>query len=172
MKNLVLIGMMGAAKSTTGRLIAKKLNRPFFDADDVYVSLYREKISDTFDKSGEAEFRRRETEVAKILGALDGAVVACGGGVVINEENMLALKSNGIIALLQASAEAIYARVSRNDNRPLLRDGGLEKIKSLMAERGPLYEKYADFSVDNSYMGVSRCADRVIALYNRIAGKK
>ena len=84
MKNLVLIGMMGAAKSTTGKLIAKKLNRPFFDGDDVYVSLYKEKISDTFDKYGESEFRRRETEVAKILGALDGAVIACGGGVVLS----------------------------------------------------------------------------------------
>ena len=172
MKNLVLIGMMGAAKSTTGKLIAKKLNRPFFDGDDVYVSLYKEKISDTFDKYGESEFRRRETEVAKILGALDGAVIACGGGVVHSEENMIALKSNGIIALLHAAPEAIYARVSRNDNRPLLRDGGLEKIKSIMAERGPLYEKYADFSVDNSYMGIAKCADRVIALYNRIAVKK
>lgn len=92
MKNLVLIGMMGSAKTTTGKIIAKKLNRPFFDGDEVYVSLYKEKITETFEKFGEKEFRLRETEVYKVLGALDGAVIACGGGVVLNPENMAALK--------------------------------------------------------------------------------
>ena len=109
MKNLVLIGMMGSAKTTTGKIIAKKLNRPFFDGDEVYVSLYKEKITETFEKFGEKEFRRRETEVYKVLGALDGAVIACGGGVVLNPENMAALKQNGIVGLLTASSEAIWA---------------------------------------------------------------
>lgn len=164
MKNIVLIGMMGAAKSTTGKVIAKKLNRPFFDADSVYVSLYGEKISETFERSGEAEFRRRETEVAKKLGALDGAVIACGGGVVLNPENMAALKANGIIVQLAASPEAIYARVSRNDTRPLLKEGGLEKIKQIMFEREPLYDRYSDFKFDNTYIGPDRTAERIIAV--------
>lgn len=164
MKNIVLIGMMGSAKSTTGRVIAKKLNRPFFDADGVYVSLYGEKISETFETKGEAEFRRRETEVAKTLGALDGAVIACGGGVVLNPDNMAALKQNGIIVQLTASPEAIYARVSRNDNRPLLKAGGIEKVKEIMTEREPLYNKYSDFRIDNTYVGPDRTAERIIAL--------
>lgn len=169
MKNIVLIGMMGAAKSTTGKAIAKKLNRPFFDGDDVYTSVYGEKISDTFEKYGEEEFRRRETEISKILGALDGAVVACGGGVVLREENMTALKSNGIIVLLTASPEAIYARVSRNDKRPLLKEGGIEKVKAIMSEREPLYNKYADFKLDNTYVGPDKSADRIIALCNKMS---
>lgn len=173
MKNIILIGMMGSAKSTTGRILAKKLNRPFFDGDDVYVSVYGEKISDTFAALGEEEFRKRETEIAKILGALDGAVVACGGGVVLREENMTALKSNGIIVRLTASPEIIYERVSRNDRRPLLKEGGIEKVKSIMAGREPLYRKYADFSIDNSYSRPAVTADRIIMLYNKAtAGKR
>lgn len=173
MKNIVLIGMMGSAKSTTGKIIAKKLNRPFFDGDDVYVSVYGEKIADTFATLGEEEFRKRETEIARLLGALDGAVVACGGGVVLREENMTALKSNGIIVRLTATPETIYERVSRNDRRPLLKEGGIEKVRSIMAEREPLYRKYADFSVDNSYSRPAVTADRVILLYNKMtAGKR
>lgn len=168
MKNIVLIGMMGSAKSTTGKILAKKLNRPFFDGDDVYVSVYGEKISDTFATSGEEEFRKRETEIAKLLGALDGAVVACGGGVVLRDENMTALKSNGVIVRLTASPETIYERVSRNDRRPLLKEGGLEKVKSIMDEREPLYRKYADFTMDNTYSSPSRTADRIIFLCNKM----
>ena len=170
MKNLVLIGMPGAAKSTTGRIIAKKLNRPFFDGDEVYVSLYRETPSETFESHGEAEFRRREVEVYKALSGLDGSIIACGGGVVLNESNMNALKTNGIVVLITATPEAIYERVSRNDKRPLLRDGGIERVKELLKEREPLYEKYADFRVDNTYIGAARCADRIIALYKKICG--
>ena len=92
MKNLVLIGMAGAAKTTTGKAIAKKLNMPFFDTDEVYVSYYRESISDTFANLGEEVFRKRETTIAKMLGKADGAVIACGGGIVLREENMTALK--------------------------------------------------------------------------------
>ena len=168
MKNLVLIGMMGSAKTTTGKIIAKKLNRPFFDGDEVYVSLYKEKITETFEKFGEKEFRLRETEVYKVLGALDGAVIACGGGVVLNPENMAALKHNGIVGLLTASSEAIWARVSRNENRPLVREGGREKVETIMKERAPLYEKYADFRVDNTRMGPAKCADLIISLYNKL----
>lgn len=168
MKNLVLIGMMGSAKTTTGKIIAKKLNRPFFDGDEVYVSLYKEKISETFEKCGEAEFRRREAEVYKILGGLDGAVIACGGGAVLNPDNMTALKKNGIVGLLTASPEAIWARVSRNENRPLVREGGKEKVEAIMTERAPLYDKYADFRVDNTRMGPAKCADLIIALFTKL----
>lgn len=168
MKNLVLIGMMGSAKTTTGKIIAKKLNRPFFDGDEVYVSLYKEKISETFEKFGEAEFRRREAEVYKILGGLDGAVIACGGGAVLNPDNMTALKKNGIVGLLTASPEAIWARVSRNENRPLVRESGKEKVEAIMTERAPLYDKYADFRVDNTRMGPAKCADLIIALFTKL----
>ncbi len=167
MKNIVLIGMMGSAKSTTGRAIAKKLNRPFFDADDVYVSLYGESISDTFAKLGEAEFRRRETEISKTLGALSGAIIACGGGVVLNPENMTALKANGVVFCLTATPEAIFERVSRNDNRPLVRDGGIERVRAIMTERGPLYDKYADFKVDNTHSNVNRSAQTIIGLFEK-----
>ncbi len=167
MKNIVLIGMMGAAKSTTGRIIAEKLNRPFFDGDDFYVTFYHESVSETFSKYGEEEFRRREAEIYRKLGSLDGAVIACGGGVVLKEENMLALSENGVIVCLTATPEAIFKRVSGNDKRPLLRDGGIEKIVEIMQNRKPLYEKYAHFTVDNTYLSPKSCAELVIGLYRK-----
>lgn len=163
--------MPGAAKSSTGRVIATKLNRPFFDGDDVYVSLYGETIPDTFRLHGEEEFRRRERDVYERLGGLDGAIVACGGGVVLSEDNMNALRRNGVVAYLYASPEALFERVGRSDTRPLLSGGGIEKVRALYAERAPLYEKYSDFRVDNTRLGTGRCADRVIALYNAIVAR-
>jgi len=87
---------------------------------------------------------------------------------VLREENMTALKSNGVIVRLTASPETIYERVSRNDRRPLLKEGGLEKVKSIMDEREPLYRKYADFTMDNTYSSPSRTADRIIFLCNKM----
>ena len=167
MKNIVLIGMMGSPKTSTGRAIAEKLNMPFFDGDEVYVAMFSESISETFEKHGEQEFRRREVQVYQKLGALDGAVIACGGGVVLNQENMTALKSNGVIVQLTASPEAIYERVKRNDKRPLVREGGLEKIKQIMSDRKSLYDEYADVTVDNTYLLPKKSADIVINLYRK-----
>ena len=171
MKNLVLIGMMGSAKTTTGKLISKKLNMPFFDCDEVYESLYKEKVSQTFERAGESEFRTREKEIVKLLSQSDGAVIACGGGVVLDEENMSMLKSNGVIVCLTATAEAIYERVSRNDRRPLVKEGGIEKVKEIMQTRYPLYNKYADFTIDNTYSGINRSSERIISLYLKLSNK-
>ncbi len=167
MKNIVLIGMMGSAKTTTGKILAQKLNRPFFDGDDFYVQFYGESISETFDKYGEEEFRKRETEVYKKLALLDGAIIACGGGVVLREENMTALKENGVIVGLVASPEVIYKRVSKNDKRPLVKEGGIEKIVEIMKTRKPLYDKYATFTVDNSYLAPKNSADMIIGLLRK-----
>ena len=100
-----------------------------------------------------------------MLGKADGAVIACGGGIVLREENMTALKANAVVVWLTASPEAIYARVSRNDRRPLLRDGGIEKVRKMMSDREPLYRKYADITADNSFIGIDRCSDKIIAAY-------
>ena len=86
----------------------------------------------------------------------------------LNPDNMTALKKNGIVGLLTASPEAIWARVSRNENRPLVREGGKEKVEAIMTERAPLYDKYADFRVDNTRMGPAKCADLIIALFTKL----
>ena len=138
-----------------------------FDGDDFYVKFYGESISETFDKYGEEEFRRRETEVYKKLSLLDGAIIACGGGVVLREENMTALKENGIIVGLTATAEVIYNRVSRSDKRPLVKDGGIEKIVEILTARKPLYDKYATFTIDNSYLTPSKSADLIVGLLRK-----
>lgn len=168
MKNLVLIGMMGSAKTTTGKIVASKLNLPFFDGDEVYEGMFREKISDTFAKHGEETFRAREKEVYKALGALSDAVIACGGGVVLCEDNMTELRRKGVVCQLTASPQAIYERVSRNADRPLVREGGLERIEKIMNERRRLYDKYCDFTVDNTRLAPGESAKRIISLYNKL----
>ena len=168
MKNLVFIGMMGAAKTSTGKRVATLLNMPFFDSDEVYEKLYGETISQTFATLGEEEFRRRETEVCKYLGALDGVIISCGGGVVLREENMTALKQNAVVVQMTASPEVIYRRVSANDKRPLLKEGGIEKVKSIMNARAHLYNMYADFSVDSGYVSPAVCAKMVAEKYKKL----
>lgn len=168
MKNLVLIGMMGSAKTTTGKLVASRLNLPFFDGDDVYESMFRESISDTFERRGEAVFRQRELQVYKTLGALSDSVIACGGGVVLGDENMIALKANGVVCRLTASPETIYERVSRNTDRPLVREGGLERIEKIMSEREHLYAKYSDFTIDNTRLSPTAAADKIISLFGKL----
>ncbi len=150
MKNLVLIGMMGSSKTTVGKLLASDLNLPFCDGDDEYEKVFGESISETFVRYGETLFREREKTVYSRLGLLDGVVIACGGGVVLSQENMTALSSNGVIVRLTATAEEIFSRVSNNADRPLLKEGGLDKIKQIMAQREPLYAKYAHFTVDTT----------------------
>lgn len=159
--------MMGSAKTTTGKILAQKLNRLFFDGDDFYVKYYNESVSETFAKYGEEEFRRRETEIYKKLSGLDGAIIACGGGVVLREENMMALKSNGVIVRLTASPETIYERVSRNDKRPLLKEGGIDKVIEIMQSREHLYAKYAHYTVDNTHLSPARSAEIIIGFYHK-----
>ncbi len=169
MKNLVFIGMMGSAKTSTGKRVAKLLNMPFFDGDEVYEKVYGETISDTFATLGEQEFRSRETKIYEYLGAMEGVVISCGGGVVLKEENMLALKRNGVVVQMTATPEVIYERVSANDKRPLLREGGIEKVKEIMTARAHLYNKYADFSVNSGFVSPVKCAKMVVEKYKKLA---
>ena len=167
MKNVVLIGMMGTSKTTTGKILAEKLNFPFFDGDRMYEMMYGESISQTFEKVGEQVFREREQAVYQKLGGLNGAVIACGGGVVLNEKNMQSLRANGFIVQLISRPEIIHERVSRNDRRPLVKEGGVEKIEQILSERKDLYDKYCDAKIDNSNLSPKRTADIIVSLYRR-----
>ena len=168
MKNLVLIGMMGVAKSTVGRAVAEKLGLTFIDGDDEIERVYGEKISDMFARYGESEFRNREKVVYADLSKRQNTVIACGGGVVLSPENMQNL-SSGVIIRLTATPEIIYERVKNNSDRPLIKDGGLEKIKQIASAREHLYSKYARFSVDNTALSVDECVNLVIKIYQQNA---
>ena len=149
MRNLILVGPMGAGKSTIGRLLAKELHLPFKDSDKEIEVRTGANIPWIFDKEGEPGFRDRETTMIVELCHENGIVLATGGGAVMRPENRLALRNGGRVVYLHASIEQQVARTSRDRNRPLLRNSNPEKIlRDLLAIRDPLYREIADLVVE------------------------
>ena len=149
MRNLILVGPMGAGKSTIGRLLAKELHLPFKDSDKEIEVRTGANIPWIFDKEGEPGFRDRETAMIVELCHENGIVLATGGGAVMRPENRQALRNGGRVVYLHASIEQQVARTSRDRNRPLLRNANPEKIlRDLLAIRDPLYREIADVVVE------------------------
>ena len=142
MENIVLIGMPGSGKSTVGQLLAARLGKDFLDA----VSLIAEKagctIPEIFEAHGESGFRKIETEVLKEIGNLSGKVIATGGGCVTKEENYPLLHQNGRIYYLQRDISLLPTH-----GRPLSQATTLDEMYRI---RKPLYEDFADHSIDNN----------------------
>jgi len=148
-RNLILVGPMGAGKSTIGRLLAKELHLPFKDSDKEIEVRTGANIPWIFDKEGEPGFRDRETAMIVELCHENGIVLATGGGAVMRPENRQALRNGGRVVYLHASIEQQVARTSRDRNRPLLRNANPEKIlRDLLAVRDPLYREIADLVVE------------------------
>lgn len=156
LKNIILIGFMGAGKTTLGRQLAKQLGVPFVDTDERIEQGQGRKISDMFDKEGEAYFRRLETEQLEELAAIKKRrVISVGGGLPVQEQNHALLKELGRTVYLKAEKETLIQRLSGDTSRPLLKGGGLEeKIDRLMSERGHIYEMVADVTVHTDHMGL------------------
>lgn len=164
MKNIVLVGFMGTGKSVVGKHIAKQLNMRFISTDDVIEEREKRPIAEIFEKSGEPYFRKVERQVVKEASELENAVIAAGGGVMLNEENVLNLKKKGTIACLNATPEIIYERTKKYKSRPLLNvDNPILKIKGLLEYRKPFYAK-ADYQIDTSNKTVQEVVKEVIAL--------
>ena len=142
MENIVLIGMPGCGKSTVGQILANKLNKQFIDADEEIIQAAGMPIPDIFDNHGEAGFRKIETQVLAKLGAQSGLVIATGGGCVTRPENYQSLHRNGTIIWIKRDTKLLAT-----DGRPLSQAGSLA---DMYGARKPMYERYADFSVDNA----------------------
>ncbi|WP_028632028.1 MULTISPECIES: shikimate kinase AroK [Pseudomonas] len=149
MRNLILVGPMGAGKSTIGRLLAKELRLLFKDSDKEIELRCGANIPWIFDKEGEPGFRDREQAMLAELCELDGVVVATGGGAVMREANRLALHQGGRVIYLHASVEQQVGRTARDRNRPLLRTANPEAtLRTLLETRDPLYREIADLVVE------------------------
>jgi shikimate kinase len=153
--NLFLVGMMGAGKTTVGRLLARRLKLRFFDCDLEIERRCGVKVPTIFDIEGEAGFRLRELQTLDELTALEGIVLATGGGAVLAEENRRRLAARGTVVYLCARPEDLYQRVRQDRNRPLLatRDP-LARLRQLHAERDPLYRAIADVVIDSGRQSV------------------
>lgn len=168
-ERIVLVGPMGAGKSTIGRLLAKELGYRFLDSDKVIEERCGASIPWIFDVEGEEGFRRRESLILQELSQETHVVIATGGGAVTRDENRVCLKRDAFIIYLRASLEQQFDRTRRDRNRPLLQKPNPRAIlESLFAERDPLYQELADVIVYTD-----RKSPRLVArqLLNRIRPK-
>ncbi len=144
---LVLVGMMGAGKTTVGRRLAARLNRRFIDSDEEIEKAAQMTIPEIFAQRGEPEFRAGETRVISRLLKEDGIVLATGGGAFVNLETRAQIKSGAVSVWLKADLDILFERVSRRSNRPLLKTADPKAtLQKLIEDRYPIYAE-ADLTV-------------------------
>ncbi|MFC5303122.1 shikimate kinase [Azospira restricta] len=163
-ENIYLVGLMGAGKTTIGKVLARRLGWRFVDSDHEIEARTGVRIPTIFEIEGEEGFRRRETQVLRELTGLRNVVMATGGGAVIAEENRRLLRDHGLVVYLDVSPAQLYERTRHDRNRPLLQVADpLRRLQELLAAREPFYREVADIVVDGN-----RCnAQAVVQLLTR-----
>jgi shikimate kinase len=163
MRNIFLIGPMGAGKSTIGRALAKELKLAFFDSDEVIEERAGASLSWIFDIEGEDGFKLREQKVIEELTQKTNIVLATGGGVVVTAENRSMLASRGMVIYLKTSLAQQFERTKRDTKRPLLQTKDLGgRLEILREEREPYYEELADISFETDRLTVKAVANNII----------
>ncbi len=153
--NILLVGMMGAGKTTVGKSLASYLNKTFIDSDHEIQKRTGVKISVIFEIEGEAGFRKREAEMLRELLKINNIVLATGGGVILNKENRELLKQNGTIVYLQTTVNDLWHRTRHSKNRPLLQTLDLQaKLAELYDQRDPIYRETAHVIVESGKQSI------------------
>lgn len=168
-KPIVLVGLMGAGKTTIGRRLAQQLGCEFIDSDHEISEAAGCSISDIFELHGEAIFRDLEKRVIQRLMNLKQGVIATGGGAFINAENREQIRKNGLSVWLKADLPVLLNRVMRRDNRPLLQTGNKSDIlQRLIDERYPVYA-LADMTIDSNVDSHDEVVKRILRKLERAA---
>jgi len=162
-KNLVLIGMPGSGKTKIGKLLAQRFSLPLVDTDALVEDRAGRTIPELFAAYGEAHFRELETAAVQEAAALDGAVIATGGGVVLREENMAALARTGVIFFRDREPEAIAGE--DHGGRPLI-GGDRERVFRLYEQRIHLYRKYAQHTISHTDT-VAEAAEQIAVIFEK-----
>ncbi len=163
--HLFLIGFMGAGKTTVARHLAALLGAAEIELDEEIVRECGKNIPEIFEAHEEAYFRDRESEALRSVIAREPAVISCGGGCVLREENVAAMRESGTVVLLSATAETIYERIKNQGNRPLLAGQPTrEKIAAMMEERRAAYEKACDVTVSTDGKSPGQIAEEIIGM--------
>jgi shikimate kinase len=169
--NIVLIGYRGTGKSVVGELLTHKLNRETISMDAEIVKKAGMTIPEFVEQNGWPKFRDLETEVARELAERDNIIVDCGGGIIERPENIPALRTNGIIFWLQASADVIVSRIAAGTERPALTEGKTftEEVAEVLDRRTPLYSEAAQHTVNTDDMTPEQVADSIMAICKQVA---
>ncbi|MFN3407986.1 MAG: shikimate kinase [Limisphaerales bacterium] len=167
-RNVALIGFMGAGKSAVGRLVAEQLRFQFVDTDELIETRTGRTISQIFTQDGEAHFRALEREVVQQLADTQHLVIATGGGLPTNQTNLDSLKQHALVVCLWAGAERIYERVRHQKHRPLLQTADpFARIQELLAARAPFYRQ-ADILLNTDNRSVRQVAQQVVQHFQSV----
>ncbi len=172
-KPLVLVGMMGCGKTTVGRRLAARLQRPFLDADRELEERCGVSVATMFDLEGEAGFRKRESSLLRELVDRPELVLATGGGVVLDPVNRQVLRDHALVIYLRASLPELWTRLRNDRHRPLLATANpRQRIAELLQMREPLYEDAAHLQVLTGRQPVERVVGDILALLGKPASAK
>ena len=164
-RNVALIGFMGTGKTTVGSLLAQLLGFEFIDTDKIIEQRQNRRISDIFSQQGEAHFRQLEANLCTELENSQSTVIATGGGLPVNPDNLDSLRRHCLVACLWATPETIYARVRSQHHRPLLNDPDpLQRIRDLLSLRTPAYKR-ADIIVGVDFRSPIETARTIAASF-------
>jgi shikimate kinase len=157
-----LVGMMGAGKTSVGRALARRLGKAFWDSDHVIEERTGVKIPVIFEIEGEPGFRARESAVIAELTAMDGIVLATGGGAVLGDANREKLRSRGTVVYLRANVRDLLNRTRHDRNRPLLQTADPRaRLTELFEVRDPLYRETAHITVDTGSQSLTSLVARL-----------
>ena len=161
--NLILVGPMGAGKSTVGRRLAHALGLPFFDSDREIEARTGANIALIFELEGEAGFRARERNMIEELTVHPQFVLATGGGAILDPYNRRRMAAHGRVIYLRATVDQQLARTARDHSRPLLQtDDPRARLESLLAARDPLYREIADLVIETDKRSVQSVVQEIL----------
>jgi len=162
-RNIFLVGLMGAGKTTVARQLARRLGKTFYDTDHEIERRTGVRVQVIFEIEGEAGFRAREAQMVDSLTALQDVVLGTGGGVVLKPENRTVLSTRGFVIYLRAQPRDLYQRTRHDKSRPLLAtDDPMAKLEELQRVRDPLYREVADLIVDTGRQSVGTLVDQLL----------
>lgn len=173
MKNIYLIGFMGAGKSTVARELVGAAGMRRMEMDGLIEAQQNMPITEIFEKYGETYFRDLETELLKDFAGESNLVVSCGGGSVLREENAALMKENGCIIFLSATPETVYARVKNSTSRPILNGNmNVSYIRELMERRRGRYEAVADITIATDGKRTERICEEILSAVRSMAEER
>ncbi|MGI5892592.1 MAG: shikimate kinase [Bacillota bacterium] len=168
-KNIVLIGFMGSGKTVIGRAVSRLTDYEFVDTDGEIEKVTGLTINQIFKKYGQRRFRSEEELVLKKLLNRESLVIAAGGNIDLESDNLELLKESGFFVLLEANPEVLYQRLCRKNTRPLIgKRPTMDRINELLNERREHYEELADFRLDTSEVSVEEAAEMIVKNFEHL----